>query len=115
MPVENNTEYSNITKKIWATYPVSHIRVIAKNGFIHFAPHTEYDTQLMRELIYRELDLAGITGEIHKKLIAWFDFNPITQERKLRYRRLLGVSNPDKIRVKLTDGTPVIVIATYDF
>jgi hypothetical protein len=52
---------------------------------------------------------------IFQKLIPSFDYNPLTYERKFRYRRFVGSPNPEKIEIRLADGTPSVLIVQYDF
>jgi len=100
--------------KAWAAYPVCNIQVKTEDGFIQITPQNEYNP-ILKELIGRELDAAGIHEKIYQQLIVGFDYNPLTHERTFRYRRFPGSANPEKIIVNLADGTQVFVIAAYDF
>ena len=100
--------------KTWAAWPICSIRVRSNDGFINFRVCDEYNP-ILKELIERELDSAGIHSQIYRRLIAGFDYDTLTHERTFRYRRMVGSANPGKMVINLVDGTPVTVIATYDF
>lgn len=98
--------------KVWAGAPITNVRVSVDGGFIRVSP-IEYNP-LIKELISKELDDADVYNLIFQKLIPSFDYNPLTHERKLRYRRFVGSPNPEKMQINLVDGTPGIIVQ-YDF
>jgi hypothetical protein len=99
--------------KVWYSAPITNIRVSVDGGFIRVLP-IEYNP-LLKELISQELDNAGVYNLIFQKLIPSFDYNPLTYERKFRYRRFVGSPNPEKMEIRLADGTPTTLIVQYDF
>lgn len=114
MPTEQtNLEMKNEVKA-WATYPVFSIRVRLDGGFIIITPQQEYNS-ILNELVSMELDAANIYSRIYSRLIGGFDYDPLSHERTFRYRRGPMSSNPEKINIKLQDGTPICVIVSYDF
>lgn len=99
--------------KVWYSAPITNIRVSVDGGFIRVSP-IEYNP-MIKELISKELDDVGVYNMIFQKLIPSFDYNPLTYERKFRYRRFVGSPNPEKMEIKLADGTPATLIVQYDF
>jgi hypothetical protein len=100
--------------RAWVAAPITTVRVsVADGGFIQVSPVET--NPILKELITRELDNVGVYEKICQKLIPSFDYNPLTHERKLRYRRFVGSPNPEKMEIRLVDGTPVILIVQYDF
>jgi hypothetical protein len=100
--------------KAWVAQPVCHIHIRSEDGFINYRVRDEYNP-ILNELAHKELDRAGIHAKIYQKLIAGFDYDPLTRERTFRYRRMVGAPNPEKLNITLMDGTPITVIAAYDF
>jgi len=98
--------------KIWASAPITNVRVSVDGGFIQVTP-IEYNP-ILKELISKELDAAGVYNLIYQKLIPSFDYNPMTHERKFRYRRFVGSPNPEKMEIRLAGGTPATLIVQYD-
>ena len=99
--------------RVWADAPITTVRVSVDGGCIRVSPVET--NPILKELITRELDNADLYNKIFQKLIPSFDYNPLTHERKLRYRRFVGSPNPEKMEIRLVDGTPVILIIQYDF
>ncbi len=99
--------------KVWYSAPITNVRVSVDGGFIRVSP-IEYNP-ILKELISKELDAAGVYNMIFQKLIPSFDYNPLTYERKFRYRRFVGSPNPETMEIRLADGTPATLIVQYDF
>lgn len=98
--------------KAWAAAPITTVRVSVDGGFVKVSPVET--NPILKELITRELDNAGVYEKICQKLIPSFDNNPLTHERKFRFRRFVGSPNPEKMEIRLVDGTAVTLIIQYD-
>ena len=100
--------------RTWAAAPITTVRVsVANGGFVQVSPVET--NPILKELITRELDAVDVYGKICQKLIPSFDYNPLTHERKFRFRRFVGSPNPEKMEIRLVDGTPITLIVQYDF
>jgi hypothetical protein len=99
--------------RLRVSVPITTVRVSVGGGCIRVVPVET--NPILKELITNELNNAGLYNKIFQKLIPSFDYNPLTHERKFRYRRFVGSPNPEKMELRLVDGTPVTLIIQYDF
>ena len=99
--------------KAWAAAPITTVRISAADGgFITLSPVET--NPILKELITKELDAIDVYGKVFQKLIPSFDYNPLTHKRNIRFRRFVGSPNPEKMEIRLVDGTPTTLIVQYN-